>query len=71
MSKSIPPLVDSKRYELKWERGRRLEEYALLYLVAGQGAERLHYPSEFYLMQTFKRQTGLAPTQWRNRTCST
>jgi AraC-like DNA-binding protein len=29
-------------------------------------AERLHYPSEFYLMQTFKRQTGLTPTQWRN-----
>ncbi len=30
-------------------------------------AERLHYPSEFYLMQTFKRQTGQTPTQWRNR----
>jgi len=30
-------------------------------------AERLHYPSEFYLMQTFKRQTGLTPTQWRNQ----
>jgi AraC-like DNA-binding protein len=29
-------------------------------------AERLHYPSEFYLMQTFKRQTGQTPTQWRN-----
>lgn len=29
-------------------------------------AERLHYPSEFYLMQTFKRHTGLTPTQWRN-----
>jgi AraC-like DNA-binding protein len=30
-------------------------------------AERLHYPSEFYLMQTFKRHTGLTPTQWRNQ----
>lgn len=29
-------------------------------------AERLHYPSEFYLMQTFKRHTGQTPTQWRN-----
>lgn len=30
-------------------------------------AAQLHYPSEFYLMQTFKRQTGMTPTQWRNR----
>ena len=30
-------------------------------------AEQLNYPSEFYLMQIFKRHTGLTPTQWRNR----
>jgi AraC-like DNA-binding protein len=28
-------------------------------------AEQLAYPSEFYLMQSFKRQTGQTPTQWR------
>jgi AraC-like DNA-binding protein len=30
-------------------------------------AEQLDYPSEFYLMQQFKRLTGLTPTQWRKR----
>ncbi len=30
-------------------------------------AERLHYSNEFYLMQVFKRSTGLTPTQWRRR----
>ncbi len=30
-------------------------------------AERLGYSSEFYLMQVFKRQTGVTPTQWRRR----
>jgi AraC-like DNA-binding protein len=30
-------------------------------------AERLGYSSEFYLMQVFKRHTGLTPTQWRRR----
>jgi AraC-like DNA-binding protein len=28
-------------------------------------AERLSYPSEFYLMQVFKRHTGQTPTHWR------
>ena len=31
-------------------------------------AERLRYSSEFYLMQVFKRHTGLTPTQWRRQT---
>ena len=30
-------------------------------------AERLHFSSEFYMMQVFKRHTGLTPTQWRRR----
>lgn len=30
-------------------------------------AERLHFSSEFYLMQVFKRHTGLTPTNWRRR----
>ena len=32
-----------------------------------QIAERLNYSSEFYMMQVFKRHTGLTPTQWRRR----
>lgn len=30
-------------------------------------AEKLRYSSEFYLMQVFKRHTGLTPTQWRHQ----
>jgi AraC-like DNA-binding protein len=28
---------------------------------------RLNYSSEFYMMQVFKRHTGLTPTEWRSR----
>jgi AraC-like DNA-binding protein len=30
-------------------------------------AARLNYSNEFYMMQVFKRHTGLTPTQWRRR----
>jgi AraC-like DNA-binding protein len=30
-------------------------------------AARLNYSNEFYMMQVFKRHTGLTPTQWRHR----
>ena len=33
-------------------------------------AERLRYSNEFYLMQVFKRHTGLTPTQWRRQATS-
>src|SRR5277367_99525 len=35
---NYPPQAHPRGYDFKWERGRRLEEFALLYLVGGHGS---------------------------------